>query len=924
VKQNSRRGPIIALVFAVLMAACSRESPEELLVEAKILMEKRDNKAAIIQLKNALQKNGSLAEARFLLGKALLLSGDLNGAEIELKKAREIGYESDELHLLISKILSSRGQADKVVEEYGKIVLKDVKAMAALQTTLAAAYAIQGKASDAQSAIDHALHLDAENVHTQLTKARLTAADLNGVPAALRALEGILAKAPRDSEAWQVKGEILMRSGAGRDAAISAFREAIKLDKNNVVAHNGLITLLLSQRNNAEITKALDAFRAVAPHSPQVKIFTVNQALLAGDLKAANEGVQALQKIAPEDPGVLYLAGLTAYQSGALLQAQTYLGKALTRMPNPIAARLLLAKSYVRSGETVKALSVLQPLLDSESQSAEVYSTAAEVLLLRGDLKSAEKYFSKAAALDPNDARSRTALAMAQMGKGQEQQGFDALRALSATDAAGVSDMALISAHYRRRQFDEAIKAIDVLERKRPGKPLAPNLRGRIELARGNAGQARSAFESALKMDPVFFPAAAQLAALDVADKNFDGAIKRFEKMLLTDPKNVQVQMAIFNIRRQSGASPAELQDLLTKIVSQSPAAEIPRAALVKILLDSGARQRALTVAQDGVAVSPNSAELFELLGLVQVAMNDGIQAAASFSKMASLQSNSPIPYVHLAGISIKSKDYKAAVQNYKRALSIDKNFLPALKGLFSLELATGNQNEAKAIIKDVFLFAPKSPVGFFLEGDFEANRGNWKKASESYRASLNARSATDTAIKLYHSLGLAGMRSDADAFREGWLKSHPRDIDFRFAVGDFHLTKKEYDQALTSYQEVLRIAADHPAANNNVAWLLKTLKRPGASAYAEKANQLRPNQAVFMDTLAEIRVSEGRVDEALALQEKALSLEPEIHMHRLHLAKYYVLAGKKKEAKAELDKLAKIGQGENFQSEVRSLLAQL
>ena len=73
--QNSiLRGFLVALVVAML-AACT-ETPEGMVASAKEHLAKGDQKAAVIQLKNALQTNPALAEARFLLGKALLDSGD--------------------------------------------------------------------------------------------------------------------------------------------------------------------------------------------------------------------------------------------------------------------------------------------------------------------------------------------------------------------------------------------------------------------------------------------------------------------------------------------------------------------------------------------------------------------------------------------------------------------------------------------------------------------------------------------------------------------------------------------------------------------------------------------------------------------------------------------------------------------------------
>ena len=67
------------------------DNPEKLVASAKESLAKNDRSAAVIQLKNALQKNPDLGEARLLLGKALLEQGDLAAAEKELRRARELG-----------------------------------------------------------------------------------------------------------------------------------------------------------------------------------------------------------------------------------------------------------------------------------------------------------------------------------------------------------------------------------------------------------------------------------------------------------------------------------------------------------------------------------------------------------------------------------------------------------------------------------------------------------------------------------------------------------------------------------------------------------------------------------------------------------------------------------------------------------------
>ena len=73
------------------LASCSRgDSPEQLVAEAVKYQKQGDRKAAIIQLKNALQKKPDDAEARFLLGSIYIETGEALSAEKELRRAAAI------------------------------------------------------------------------------------------------------------------------------------------------------------------------------------------------------------------------------------------------------------------------------------------------------------------------------------------------------------------------------------------------------------------------------------------------------------------------------------------------------------------------------------------------------------------------------------------------------------------------------------------------------------------------------------------------------------------------------------------------------------------------------------------------------------------------------------------------------------------
>src|SRR3954471_17856157 len=85
-----------AVLASSLLAGCGPDTPEQMISAAKEQLAKKDDKAAIIHLRNALQKAPENAEARNLLGKALLESGDPITAEKELRKALELKYSREE------------------------------------------------------------------------------------------------------------------------------------------------------------------------------------------------------------------------------------------------------------------------------------------------------------------------------------------------------------------------------------------------------------------------------------------------------------------------------------------------------------------------------------------------------------------------------------------------------------------------------------------------------------------------------------------------------------------------------------------------------------------------------------------------------------------------------------------------------------
>jgi predicted Zn-dependent protease len=110
----------------------------------------------------------------------------------------------------------------------------------------------------------------------------------------------------------------------------------------------------------------------------------------------------------------------------------------------------------------------------------------------------------------------------------------------------------------------------------------------------------------------------------------------------------------------------------------------------------------------------------------------------------------------------------------------------------------------------------------------------------------------------------------------------------------------------------------------NNLAYVSGRLKDPKAIEYAQKADQLVPNNAAILDTLGVLQVEAGDVKKGVDSLQRAIALAPNAAGIRLNLARALVKDGQKDAAKKELDTLAQLGDKFPGQAEVAKLMKEL
>lgn len=376
-------------VSVILLGACAAEKSDiEHVQQGRQFHQQNQWRAALIEYKNALQKNPANQEARSALGMIYLEVGDGAAAEKELRRAVELGMNSAQAAVPIAQALLLQRQFDKIITEFSGADIAAQNASAELQAVIAEALLSQGKVAAAQAALDRALVVTPVTLPVMLSAARISAAGKN-LPVAQDWLRRALELAPKDPSAWLMKGDLAAASLQHADAA-AAYQHALDHDQRqlptqrNARARVGLAFALLAQ----------DQGDAAMPHielllKANSKSFFGNYlrglaAFKKADYPTALDYLQRSAQDAPPGSPAMKMLGTVNYAMANFQQADLYLTKYVDAAVDDLAARKLLGAVRLKLQQPETVGSVLGQS-KSNSNDAQILTLMGDAAAMRGD-----------------------------------------------------------------------------------------------------------------------------------------------------------------------------------------------------------------------------------------------------------------------------------------------------------------------------------------------------------------------------------------------------------------------------------------------------------------------------------------------------------------------------------------------------------
>lgn len=911
---------LCAVFLVTVLAACGGDSAEEYIARAKQFIAESNYDAATIELKNALQVDNTSGEARWLLGKSYLDSGDILSAEKELERSLRLGWSPDDVLPAIATVMIAQGKFAEINKLDGTGL--QPQAEASLTATKAMAAMALGKNRKAKKLIEQALSKAPESADALLAKAKILASQ-GDLPGAGAVLDRLISLHPENGSGWDLLGDLRMGEQKLDEAEV-AYSHAIEFVQNNYgsLFKRALLYLRMENYDAAQVdTKQL---LAIAPQHPRPNYV---QGLLNFRAEKYPEAITALSLAEPaaeQFPLVLFFLASAQLIEGHIDQAAVQAVAFNNRVPESIRGRTLLATIRLQQGDFEGVQELLGPVLAANPDDIGALNLMANALLRDGKTDEGITLLSRVAQLQPDSPVAQVRLGAGLLLDGNTDDAAQHMEsALALSPEFQQADILLVMNHLQKKDYDAAIKAAQAYKNRHLASVTPYNLLGRVYLEADRRDEAVAAFKKALSIDAADPAANHNLAQLAVLDGDL-GTARGYYRVILGERENflpALMQLALLDARENKGE---ELVAHLEQAIEAHPANLQPRLLMARYQLSQGRSDKVASVFSDLDSVQQKSPQVLQLMAMAQLSGNENEEAQYTLEQLAESVPDTAALHQMMANAAAGSGDIKRAERELRKAVELDENYLPARLALARLALSRRQVEEYQKHVEKLRALAPDNADVLLLQASAAAQNGEHDVAVALAQKAYNELPVRVTLLALASHKNAAGDSAGALVLYKQWIDGNPGDVPVRLVIAETLSGENKIAEAISYYEQAITIDPDNITALNNLAWHIREDNPTKALKTIRHASTLAPDSPDVLDTLAMVEYGNQEYVPAQRSISRALDKSPDNATLIYHKAMIFAASDKRAAAERILESLIESGADFPELSQAEALLDEL
>jgi tetratricopeptide (TPR) repeat protein len=642
------------------------------------------------------------------------------------------------------------------------------------------------------------------------------------------------------------------------DEAIIQYRNALQADKGHVPSYLGMARTFQKMGN---VQNAIGLFQQVVKlddRNKEARLQLGQYMLIGGSrdaslFKRAQEQAEAVLKLEPANVAAEILLGNAYAGQQDFDKAIEAMQKALALDPGNLSAALNLGAAQMRKNEPDKAEATFKEALQKHPNSNQAHMAMAAWFSAAKRPAEAESYLKKAFQLDPGDANSIYTLAAFYMSQKRPDDAENVFKeAIEKKPGARDPLWMLANFYLQRGMTDKGLGTLQDLLKAHPGDRPAQLRLIELYMNQKNESKAEEMIRAMLAAKKDDAEAHYLMGKLLLNRKEQDKAFVEFESAIKANKLLLPAQMEKANLLLGRGDLEGA-QNVLNEILQIDRNSLWAKGALSKVLALRSRPQDALQAAQEVLAADANNenalmarAEAFRLTGKLEEARND-------YVKLTELHPQNALYRHRLGVVEVMKGNSAGALQDFKKALGLQPNYVPAANDIVFLLLQTKKPDEALAEL-DRWSKAggPQDEIHryrgqiYLSKGDQAAGESELRKTIElnpkNYQTYLFLAQLKMKQNKIPEAI------KEMDQLIAGNKKYMPA-----YMLKAFYLQEsKDIPGAIAGYRKTLELDPENPIACNNLAWLLSenNLNMEEALSLAKMARKKRPEEPELADTL--------------------------------------------------------------------------